>query len=792
MTMQGQSRILAFAVCAILAIAAVFGVARNTIGDEPTASIEIRKLPPAANQDIDFARDIQPILAKSCYSCHGTETREAGLRLDYKKAALAGGDSGPVIVVGKSAESRLIHLVGGLDQETGLMPPEDEGEPLTAVQVGLLRKWIDDGAVWPDELAGNEKASAGTTHWSFQRITRPPLPPVENMSWPRNPIDHFVLAKLEQEKVAPSPMADSVTLVRRIYLDLIGLPPTPDELNAFLADRRPDAYERLVDRLLESPHYGERWARHWLDLARYADSDGYEKDLARPFAWRYRDWVIDAFNRDLPFDVFTVQQLAGDLLQPGDREFDDAAHIATGFHRNAMFNREAGIDPEEDRVKRAIDRTNTTGTVWLGLSVGCANCHSHKYDPISQREYFSFYAFFNSLREIDPPLNPAETSNEKKRKLVTKDPAMELVQEIVEEAKPRKTYVHLRGDFLSKGPIVHPGTPEVLPLLNARNQRPDRLDLARWLVDRKNPLTARVLVNRLWQGHFGRALVASSDDFGKEGERPTHPELLDWLASELQDGWKLKNIHRLMVTSSVYRQSSAARPETIERDPYNTWLARQSRYRVEAEIVRDMVLTASGLLSRKIGGPSIRPPQPASVVDLTYSAEKDENKWTVSTGSERYRRGLYVWVQRTRPYHSLTTFDAPEALAPCTRRERSNTPLQALTLLNDLVFLEAAHALGHEMAASTNPIRVEQAIRSAFQRCLSRMPTDDEVDVLVKLYEQSLEKYRKSPDAAEALLKTASPDAGNDHDAKLDAVQVAACLHVARAMMNLDEFFNRE
>jgi hypothetical protein len=608
---------------------------------------------------------------------------------------------------------------------------------------------------------------------------------------------------------------------------LIGLPPTPEEVAAFLSDQQPGAYERVVDRLLESPHYGERWGRHWLDTARYADSDGYEKDLGRPFAWRYRDWVINAVNSDMPFNVFTVQQIAGDLLDKNDVEYDAAALIGTGIHRNTLLNKEGGVDPEEDRVKRTIDRTNTLGTVWLGLSVGCANCHTHKYDPITQQEYFQLYAYFNNIEEVDatmsadamamlelPDLTPreelpgdradaddndkpqsaaspteikdaakskpkAKKANEKDRR---KDGAMTLAQTVAELAKRRETYVHLRGDFLAKGAVVEPTTLEVLPASKPRGKRSDRLDLARWLVNGENPLTARVIVNRIWQTHFGRGIVATGDDFGTQGDKPSHPELLDWLASEFQSsGWRMKHLHKLIVTSATYRQSAAARPELVDRDPYNTWLAKQNRLRVESEIVRDLALSVSGLLSPTIGGPSIRPPQPPGISDLTYAGSA---KWVESTGGDRYRRGLYVWFQRTSPFPSMVTFDAPEANLTCTRRERSNTPLQALTLLNDVVFVESAQALGRRMTSvrSDGASTVEARIQHAFLWCLSRQPSARELKVLTKLYNDALKVYEQDPAAIRKIVG----------DSPLVTPQAAACVAVARAILNLDEFLTRE
>jgi mono/diheme cytochrome c family protein len=793
---------------------------------EPT-SANLAKLPPPATRPVDYAQDIKPLLAKYCYECHGADAQEAGLRLDRKKSALAGADSGPVFVDGKSATSRLIHLVAGLDEEVGRMPPEDSGDALTAEQIGLLRAWIDQGLQWPDDGKGDVNTAAAKL-WSLQPIVRPKAPTADTTKWIRNPIDAFILAKLEKESVTPSPEADRLTLIRRVYLDLLGLPPNEAEIQSYVNSQQPDAYEQMVDRALESPHYGERWGRYWLDAARYADTDGFEEDRGRPFAWRYRDWVIDALNRDVPFDVFTVQQLAGDLLAPTDSEYDKGTRIATGFQRNTMLNLEGGADREEDRVKRTIDRTNTMGTVWLGLTVGCANCHTHKYDPITQREYFQLYAFYNSLDEVDIAVNQAEGSDEapdltprqqmmdveddKSEPEIKPEPApkakkekapkveaevarrmagtMTLAQAVREIEKPRVTHVHLRGDFLSPGPEVQANTLEVLPPLTARGKNPDRLDLARWLVDKRNPLTARVTANRIWQNHFGRGLVFTSDDFGTQGEPPSHSELLDWLAAELQDGgWRLKRLHRLIVTSATYRQSAVARPELVERDPYNTWLARQNRIRMEAEIVRDLALSASGQLDRTVGGPSVRPPQPFGLFDVAYAGPTGFAKWEVSKGSDRYRRGMYIWFQRISPYPSLMAFDSPEMNLTCTRRERSNTPLQSLTLLNDVVFVECAQALGRRMMTECQPdhksTAADDRIAFAFRTCLGRLPTDSERKSLGQLYARMLERFQNDPAAATKLIGDSPPE-------KVNPGQLAACVAVARALVNLDEFITRE
>lgn len=770
---------------------------------------QIQQLPVPANIAVDFVRDIQPILAAKCYDCHGTDAQEAGFRLDVRRKALEGADSGPVIIACNSVASRLIHLVAGLDEEIGPMPPEGVGEPLTPDEIGLLRAWIDAGASWPDEAAGQESPRQ-SLHWSLKPIARSIIPQVNQQSWIRNPIDAFVLAHLESEGVAPSPEAARETLLRRVYLDLIGLPPTPEEVSAYMADERDDSYERVVDSLLDSPHFGERWGRHWLDAARYADSDGFEKDNARPFSWRYRDWVIAATNRDLPFNHFTVQQIAGDLLTSQDPEFDDQASVATGFHRNTLVNREGGVDPEEDRVKRTIDRTNTIGSVWLALTIGCANCHTHKYDPISQKEYFGFYAFFNNLEEVDLPVGRAVTavdlqaigrgSASPTKASAFEDANNQLFQAVIEAESPRYTFVHVRGDFLSKGPMVAPHVLEVLPPITARDPAsgPDRLDLARWLTDNDNPLTARAIANRLWAIHFGRGLVSTDADFGTQGEPPSHPELLDWLASELRDeGWTLKRMHKLIVTSATYRQSSTARPELADRDPYNTWLARQNRLRVEAEIVRDLALAASGLLSPSVGGPSVYPPQPSGVSDVTFDGGA---KWRPSEGADRYRRGLYTWFQRTSPHPALIAFDAPEANLSCTRRERSNTPLQALTLLNDVAFVECAKSLAHRMItddADGRPMSESSTaarIRYAFHLSLARDISDQELRTLSELYEdiRLTSGHISSPHATSATVTTSTQRVGATEPEPLNPADEAACFAVARAILNLDEFITRE
>jgi len=828
---------------------------------------------------IDFSRDVQPIFESRCQVCHGTQQQMGGLRLDSGEAVLKGASDGPVIQPGKSAGSRLIDRVTSSKKGFG-MPPI--GEPLSPEQIAKIRAWIDQGAQIPLSASPATAANPKSKHWAFQPITRPALPDVRDRAWVRNPIDRFIAAHLEAERYTPSSEADRVTLIRRVSLDLIGLPPSPAEVAEFVNDNRPDAYERVVDRLLASPHYGERWARYWLDLARYGDSDGYERDPARPHAWRYRQWVIEALNRDMPFDEFTIEQLAGDLL-PGSAV---EPKVATGFQRNTFTNREAGVDRAEDRFEQLINRTNTVGTVWLGLTVGCAQCHNHKFDPISQREFYSMMAFWTPVEEqdIDAPL-AGETgpylralpAYEQKRaellnqyhipematawesklreahvhpgsnvewdfaltefragydywqKIINSDeahrskrlqdsfvdyfvirgqtpdidkdkPAKEKLEEagkklkeleealppyaqapiMGEMANPPETHVATGGDFRVPGAAVEPGTLAVLPPLNIGNT-PPRLALARWIVSRDNPLTARVAVNRIWQEFFGRGFVRTSEDFGTQGEKPSHPELLYWLATEFADrGWSMKAIDRLIVTSATYRQSSKMRKELEAKDPDNVLLARQSRVRLPAELIRDSALEAAGLLHPAIGGPSVKPPQPAGVSELTYGSGL---KWKESEGSDRYRRGLYIHFQRTSPYPELVNFDAPDSRISCTRRRRSNTPLQALNLLNDTVFFEAAQALAQRTLREA-PGDFQGRLSYAFELALARKPNAHELENLTKYFDEQKALFQKD-EKSMALVAPYAPEGVN----RLD---MAAWVGLSRVLMNLDEFITRE
>jgi mono/diheme cytochrome c family protein len=788
-----------------------------------------------ATEDVDYLRDVRPILARHCVTCHGADKPRAGLRLDSAAAALAGNASGPSILPGQPDESPLWLSVSGAE---GFERMPLKRPPLSSAEQDTLRRWIAAGAGHP-ESETPITAEHADTHWAFRAPVRPPLPAVQDQPWSRNPIDRFLRARQESAGLSPSPEADRPTLLRRASLDLVGLPPLPEEQARFLADDRPDAYSRLIDRLLASPHYGERRARLWLDLARYADSNGYSIDAPRSI-WPYRDWVLNASNADLPFNQFTIDQLAGDL-KPNPSLEDQ---VATGFHRNTPINQEGGVDPEQFRVESVIDRVATTGAVWLGLTISCAQCHDHKYDPLSQNEYYQLFAFFNdddepelsvasrdliarrerlqaeldqflqSSFQADPTLKdrvrawelaqdpsarqklpqavravfdvpfPDRSDNQhllvfasfvdaapeaaelrsRARQIRASMPEVPATLVLARRAQPRETRFFIQGDFTRPGDPVQPGVPSVLHPLDAAtgSRRPDRMDLARWLVDPRNPLTARVVVNRVWQRFFGRGLVETENDFGTQGSPPTHPELLDWLAVEfMEQGWSIKHLERLIVTSAAYRQASRARPDLDRLDPRNELLARQNRIRLDAELVRDSALLVSGLLARKLGGPPVYPPQPPGVTSLGQI----NREWITSTGPDRYRRAIYTFLWRGTPHPALVTFDAPEGTKSCTRRERSNTPLQSLILLNDEAFVECARTLAEHVLAEAPP-NTPARLQLLFERALGRSPAPEEIAI------------------AHDLL--AAEMAADPHR------EAAAWFALARAVLNTDEFITRE
>ncbi len=1004
-----------------------------------------------APDKIEFVRDVQPILVAHCYQCHGVVTQKAKMRWDRRDSIL--GRKEPVLVAGKASESQIIKLITTTDPEE-IMPPKGKGEPLTAGEVAVLRAWIDQGAVWPDEAAVGPDPRMN--HWSFKKPLRMPPPEVKHTGWARNEIDRFVLARLEAEGLAPSPEANRYALIRRASLDLTGLPPTLKQVDAFINDKSADAYEKLVDRLLQSPAYGERWAQVWLDLARYADSRGYANDSPRTI-WRYRDWVIGAINSNMPFDQFTVEQLAGDLLPNPTRD----QLLATAFHRNTLTNDEGGTDDEEFRVAAVVDRVNTTTQVFMGMTAGCAQCHDHKYDPISQEEYFKLFAIFNNTEDsdksnespvyltplpqfqkeaeklegevaaldkqltgpnaqvdaeqkrwerelrraprwyaiapgealskegattaiqpdgsvlvsgavpendiytvraasplrtitalrlevltdkslpsegpgraengnfvlsrlgvgvnlLDPEGGPPRTiplkialafsdfsqkdfeigslienadvkkrgwsiegqtskphygvfildepisnfdgatltltlehQSERLRQTlgrfrisVTDDPDIfkkadappevlavldvqsdkrtqqqndqitkyfrstlsaamrplneklaalrkELAPKLVETPvmrelaaeKRRKTNILLRGNYLEKGAEVSAGVPAVLPQL-PKDLPANRLTFAKWLVGPENPLTARVIVNRYWEQLFGLGLVETSDDFGLRGATPSHPQLFDWLASELmRRQWDTKQLVRLMVTSATYRQSTRITPQLLERDPRNRLLARGPRFRSAAEVIRDEALAAAGLLSQKMYGPPVRPPQPKLGLKAAFGGSTD---WQSSTGEDKYRRGLYTSWRRTTPYPSMVAFDAPNRNVCTLKRPRTNTPLQALVTMNDPVYVEAAQALARRMMIEGGD-DTESRARYGFQLCLSRPPGTAEVRRLVGMFEEARSRYLANPKAAVPM----ATDPLGPLPKEVEPADAAAWTVVGNVLLNLDEMFSK-
>ena len=779
-----------------------------------------------------FTRDIKGLLSNRCIRCHGPDAEarhgggEDGLRLDTFEGATEDLGGYAAIVPGDADQSELIIRVTAKDTDL-VMPPPEAGEPLSDKERALLRQWINSGAEYEP-------------HWAYTRISRPVIPNVVDTSWPRNPIDRFILAKLESEGLKPSKEADRMTLARRLALDLTGLPVNPEQVDQFVADVSTDAFEKFLDTLLSHPGYGEHMARSWLDLARYADSAGYADDPPRTI-WPYRDWVINAFDKNMPFDKFTIAQLAGDLLPNATSD----NKIATAFHRNTLTNNEGGTIDEEFRSVAVVDRVNTTLSTWMGTTIACAQCHDHKYDPLSQKEFFGLYAIFNNTADADrkdesplvsipwepidakrrplenelaailravpemkkvtpkkqvqpqgepPELRPLRKHVDTLRKRITAVKAVTVpVMEELQGDKRRITKLQYRGNWQDLGPVIEEHVPAVFPQPElTHGERVSRLKLAEWLVDPKNPLTARVLVNRLWEQIFGIGIVSTSEEFGSQGELPSHPELLDWLACELIDsGWNIKKIQRLLVTSATYRQVSKPTPKLLERDPENRLLACGPRVRLSAEVIRDQALAAAGLLSSKKGGPSVHPPQPDLGLKAAFGAGID---WKTSTGEDRYRRAIYTTWRRSNPYPSMATFDAPNREVCTIRRPRTNTPLQALVTLNDPVFVEAAQALARRMVTESGPDSAE-LVNRGFRLVLIRAPRPNEVNRLVKLYEETRNDFLNDSSAAlamatnprgplpEEILKQFNGEASQAH------ASLAAWTVVGNVILNLDETF---
>lgn len=755
-------------------------------------------------EEIDFASQIRPILSKNCFSCHGHDEshREADLRLDTRSGAIDRRDGTAAVAPGSSNKSALFARIMSDDPDER-MPPVDSGQELTVEEIDLLRRWIDQGAEY-------------APHWAFITPERHSRPMVNDKSWPKNALDYFVLNRLEAEGLRPTKQADRYTLIRRLSLDLIGLPPTPDQIERFVSDVSPTAYESLIDRLLDSPHYGERWARVWMDLSRYADTQGYEKDAQRTI-WPWRDWVIKALNDDMPYDQFTTEQLAGDLLANANSQ----QVLATAFHRNTMTNTEGGTDDEEFRVAAVKDRIDTTAVIWLGLSVGCAKCHSHKYDPISQTEYYQLFAFFNQTvdadRGDDAPKRAlpsafyyqqyktlvAQLAAAKKqfrdsspdkesilktiseleaqfqqKVLAIKTPAVPVMKELPNQ-KQRKTRLLIKGDFLNPGPTVETRVPIVLHRM-PEHAPMNREGFARWLMDKQNPLTARVTVNRIWSRMFGIGLVETEEDFGTQGELPSHPELLDTLAIEFRDThrWSQKKLCKTIVMSATYRQSSRVTPALLKRDPRNRLLARGPRFRLEAEMIRDQALAVSGLLSHKLYGPPVMPPQPEGIWKTVYNS----GRWVNSLGEDRYRRGLYTFAKRTSAYPSFLLMDAGSGEVCLPRRIRTNTVTAALVTLNDPVYTEAAQALARRLVIDVNS-DVTQRAAFAWRRVTGRPPQQQETQRIVRLFEAQLDHFRDNEEAARKMATVPLGKLPED----MEAAELAAWTVVSSVLLNLDE-----
>ncbi|MEO8494261.1 MAG: PSD1 and planctomycete cytochrome C domain-containing protein [Planctomycetota bacterium] len=761
-------------------------------------------LPPAsaaASETVSFNRDIRPLLSDNCFQCHGPDEnkREAGLRLDVREEAVAQRDAGPAISPGQPAASELIKRINHDDPEMR-MPPADSERALTPEQRHLLENWIAQGAVYEQ-------------HWAFITPERPALPAVPDEDWPRNAIDNFVLSRLQLEGLRPSPPASRERLIRRLSFDLTGLPPTLESIDAFLADDSPDAVEKVIDQLLASESYGEHMATGWLDAARYADTNGYNNDTQR-YNWRWRDWVIQAFNRNLPFDQFVIEQLAGDLLPEATLD----QQLATGFNRNHSVTSEGGIIDEEYRLEYVADRVHTTSMVFMALSMQCARCHDHKFDPISQREYYAFFAFFNQVPETgyhkehvgNPnPVIPAPTpqQNAAIEKLTLelktldgeardqKQKALEELQKIIptamvmrDQEAARETFMLLRGDYDKPGAKVEPDVPAAFPPLPEGAPR-NRLGLAQWLTSREHPLTTRVMVNRLWYQMFGQGIVETVEDFGSQGAWPSHPDLLDWLAIEFAEGgWDVKELLKRIAMSATYQQSPRTTAELLQRDPQNRLLARGPRFRLSAEMLRDQALTASGLLHSQIGGPSVKPYQPAGLWEeiIVGSEAYSGGGYKQDQGTDLYRRSVYTYWKRTCPPPALNLFDAPEREFCTVRRSRTNTPLQALVLLNDPTFVEAARVLA-ERAMNEGGDTLESRATFAFRRVISRAPTPQELEVLLRVYGDQQARFVAAPDQAAELLAIGE----SKPDSSLSPADLAAWTTIASMILNLDEAINR-
>ena len=735
-----------------------------------------------ANDSIDFNLHIRPILSDRCFKCHGPDAnqRKANLRLDIRAnaiAALKDNPDGHVIVPGKASESEVFKRISSRDTSY-LMPPIKSNLTLNEQEIETIRKWIDQGAVYKK-------------HWAFIPPRLTPVPEVADNEWPKSEIDRFILAKMERADVLPNEVADRSRLLKRVSLDLTGLPPSLELQQTFSNNTSHDAYEKVVDALMAQPQYGEKMATYWMDVARYADSHGYQDDGLRTM-WPWRDWVIYAFNENYPYDKFVTWQLAGDLLPSPTKE----QLLATGFNRNHKITQEGGIIQEEYRIEYVTDRTNTFGKAFLALTFECAHCHDHKYDPISQKNYYSTFAFFNQVPEkglvgdiqlaslADPP--KIKFTTEEVNKIYTfinkKDTAAVEVMVMADTLIRRPTYILKRGAYDAHGEVVTVDLPPAILPFDSIAYGNNRLGLAKWLFDKRNPLTSRVFVNRMWQEFFGRGLVKTSGDFGMQGEMPTHPELLDWLALDfMNNGWNIKRLVKQIVMTATYRQSSIISKEKLSSDPDNILLSRGPRIRMTAETVRDLALASSGLLVKEIGGPSVKGYQPKGIWESSTSGRGVLAHYEQDHGDKLYRRGLYNFIKRTVPPPGMLVFDASNRDQCEVRRLRTNTPLQALIVLNDPAILEASRVFAERLMMEKSA--TDEKIRNAFKSIVCRDASPREFEILAKYYQDELRNFNQSPQKAERLVQS-----GEFPNANIkDIVSLASLMQVIHTIYNMEE-----
>jgi len=736
----------------------------------------------AALDSVDYNLHIRPILSDRCFKCHGPDAnqRKANLRLDTREGALAAlkdNANAHAIVPGNADLSEVFLRVSSSDTSIQ-MPPPTSNLSLTKNEIDLIKKWIEQGAKYKP-------------HWAFIPPVQTALPKVDDQKWPTNEIDHFILARMEASDIEPNEASDRERLLKRASLDITGLPPSIDMQNRFLADQSANAYYKMVDELLALPQYGERMAVYWMDVARYADSHGYQDDGLRTM-WPWRDWVIHAFNKNYPYDQFVTWQLAGDQLPNPTKE----QLLATGFNRNHKITQEGGIIDEEYRVEYVTDRTNTFGKAFLALTFECAHCHDHKYDPISQKDYYRTFAFFNrvpekglvgdiSLASLADPPKIKITTDEVKNILTfinKRDTTPVEVMVMKDTTWKRPTYILTRGAYDAHGEVVDIGVPpDILPY-DSTTYGANRLGLTKWLFDKKNPLTARVFVNRMWQEFFGRGLVKTSGDFGMQGELPSHPELLDWLAVDFRDhGWDVKRLIKQMVTSSTYKQSSALSKEKIATDPDNILLARGPRTRLTAEGVRDLALASSGLMVNEIGGPSVKVYQPKGIWESSTSGRGVLARYVQDHGEKLYRRGLYSFIKRTVPPPGMLVFDGSNRDQCEVNRMRTNTPLQALVLLNEPLMLEASRVFAERLMLEQST--TEEKVKKAFQSIVCRQPKQEELTLLVQYFEDEKTGFKQSPDKAKKYVAAGE----YQHEKINDVISLAALMQVVQTIYNLDE-----